>query len=172
MSSSISGTLTLLNIDSDYLCAYRFGQDTSGPHRFRPPRPYVPSNGSVIDATSYGQACLQQPGSTPLEPIVLTNVSDGATSEDCLNLVIVRPNNTDPGSRLPVLFFIHGGSFWEGSTREVTTTSDGLVLQSIQADLPIIHVHTNYRLGGWFYGLTKTFTDLDSFWFRSISGSV
>lgn len=41
------------------------------------------------------------------------------------------------------------GSFWTGSNQELTTTADGLVLQSIENQLPVIHVTVNYRLGGW-----------------------
>lgn len=46
------------------------------------------------------------------------------------------------------MVFVHGGSFWVGSNQEATTTPDGLVLQSIEAQIPIIHVAINYRLGG------------------------
>lgn len=69
-------------------------------------------------------------------------------SEDCLNLNVVRPNDTEPGSKLPVMVYVHGGSFWVGSNQEATTNPDGLVLQSIEAQIPIIHVAINYRLGG------------------------
>jgi carboxylesterase type B len=40
------------------------------------------------------------------------------------------------------------GSFWTGSNMEPTTMADGLILQSVQNDLPVIHVGINYRLGG------------------------
>jgi carboxylesterase type B len=85
-----------------------YGQDTSGENRFKPPRPYVPSPGSIIDATQPGVACPQSLGkSSP--PLGQGNVTQ--VSEDCLNLNIVRPklNDTERHGKLPVMVWIHGG---------------------------------------------------------------
>ncbi|KAJ8116476.1 hypothetical protein OPT61_g2100 [Boeremia exigua] len=130
-----------------------YGQDTSGENRFRPPRPYVPSPGQVIDATKPGVACPQPLGkSSP--PLGQGNITE--VSEDCLNLNIVRPrpNDTDEYSKLPVMVWIHGGSFWWGSNLEPTFKPDGLVRQSIEAGHPVIHVAMNYRLG--FFGFAQS----------------
>lgn len=129
----------------DVFLNLRYGEDTSGENRFKPPRPHVPAAGSVVEATSFGAACPQPPNSLA-PPLTLTNIT--RTSEDCLNLNVVRPDGTQPASKLPVLVFIHGGSFWTGSNQEITTTPDGLIIQSVEAQLPIIHVAINYRLGG------------------------
>lgn len=129
----------------DVFRGIRFGEDTSGQNRFKPPRPHNVTANSVVDATNFGAACPQPPNSFA-PPITLTNVTN--TSEDCLNLDITRPNDTVVGSKLPVMVFIHGGSFWTGSTQEITTRPDGLVLQSIENGLPVMHVAMNYRLGG------------------------
>lgn len=129
----------------DVFLGIRYGEDTSGENRFRPPRPYTPASGSTVNANSYGTACPQVPDSLP-PPLTLTKTTN--TSEDCLNLNIVRPNGTLPPSKLAVLVFIHGGGFWTGSNREITTAPDGLIIQSVDAGLPIIHVTMNYRLGG------------------------
>lgn len=107
----------------------------------------VPDKGTSIDATSYGSACPQPLG--PFDPpLLLTPIYE--FSEDCLNLNVVRPNDTKAESKLPVMIYVHGGSFWVGSNQEASTTPDGLVLQSVEAQIPIIHVAINYRLGGEF----------------------
>ena len=131
--------------DLDVFLNIRYAKDTSGENRFKPPRPHHPVSGTTVNATSYGAACPQPPNSFA-PPLTLTNITQ--TSEDCLNLNIVRPNGTQPASGLPVMVFIHGGSFWTGSNHDITTIPDGLVIQSVEDQLPIIHVAINYRLGG------------------------
>ncbi|CAO2651475.1 Nn.00g040450.m01.CDS01 [Neocucurbitaria sp. VM-36] len=54
------------------------------------------------------------------------------------------------------MVWIHGGSFWGGSNVEPTTAPDGLVRQSVENGLPIIHVAMNYRLG--FFGFAQSGT--------------
>lgn len=90
----------------DLFLGIPYGQDTGGQNRFKPPQFYLPSPGSTIDATSYGIACPQpvNQSGVPLSLTIVTNVS-----ENCLNLNIIRPNNTCPGAGLPVMVFIHGG---------------------------------------------------------------
>ncbi|KAJ4400425.1 hypothetical protein N0V91_008679 [Didymella pomorum] len=130
-----------------------YGQDTSGENRFKPPRLYVPAPGSVIDATKPGVACPQPLGkSSP--PLGQGNVTE--VSEDCLNLNVVRPklNATQEYGKLPVMVWIHGGSFWWGSNMEPTFKPDGLVRQSVEGEHPVIHVAMNYRLG--FFGFTQS----------------
>lgn len=121
-----------------------FGEDTGGANRFKPPRPHVPVAGSTVNASSYGPAC-PQPYGLYVPPLLLTEVTE--ISEDCLHLNIARPKGTKPGDKLPVLVFIHGGSFWIGQNREITNAPDGMILESVQNGLPIIHVHIQYRLG-------------------------
>lgn len=121
-----------------------YGQDTGGKHRFKPPRLYKPAAGSTIHADAFGPACPQKLGPW-IKPISLSNVTE--VSEDCLNLNVVRPKNTSAKDGLPVMVFIHGGSFWTGQNQEVTITPDGMILQSVKNGLPVIHVAMNYRLG-------------------------
>lgn len=123
----------------------RYGEDTGGENRFKPPQHHMPDPGSTILAQEYGPACPQQLGA-PNIPISLSNVTN--ISEDCLNLNIARPMGTCELDTLPVMVYIHGGSFWTGQNQEVTTTPDGMVLQSVYNGMPIIHVAMNYRLGG------------------------
>ena len=82
-----------------------YANDTSGPNRFAPPRPYLLPPGTVVDATAAGAVCPQGMGPAPLpfaSPI--TNVS-----ENCLSLRIARPSGVDASAKLPVLVWIHGG---------------------------------------------------------------
>lgn len=124
-----------------------YGQDTGGHWRFKPPRPHMPVPESTVRADSYGPACPQPLGSW-IVPLSLTNIT--AISEDCLNLNIARPRATEANALLPVMVYIHGGSFWAGSNREITTSPDGLILESVKNKLPVIHVSMNYRLGSEF----------------------
>lgn len=122
-----------------------YGQDTGGEHRFKPPRPYTPQKGGEVIAQTYGPSCPQPLGDELGAPLVLGNVTD--TSEDCLNLNIARPRGTAAGDKLPVMVWIHGGSFWSGQNSEITVAPDGLILESVENGLPIVHVALNYRLG-------------------------
>jgi carboxylesterase type B len=123
-----------------------YGQDTGGENRFKPPQVYLPQNGSTVNATKYGPACPQAVGKPPLYPLYLSNVTD--ISEDCLNLNIARPNGTEPGASLATIVWIHGGSFWSGSNEDIANAPDGMIIQSVDNQLPVIHVAMNYRLGG------------------------
>ncbi|KAF2248112.1 alpha/beta-hydrolase [Trematosphaeria pertusa] len=128
-----------------------YAEDTSGANRFKPPVPYVPPPGATIDATKAGPACPQMHGMWNA-PLTLSNISD--TSEDCLNLNIARPSGLGETKKLPVMVWIHGGSFWVGSNTEPTHQPDGLVLESIDSGFPVIHVAMNYRLG--FFGFAQS----------------
>lgn len=126
----------------------QYGEDTGGNWRFKPPRPHVPAPESTVQADSYGPACPQPLGSW-IVPLSLTNITN--ISEDCLNLNIARPQGTKTNALLPVMVYIHGGSFWAGSNSEITTFPDGLILESVKNKLPVIHVSMNYRLGSEFW---------------------
>ncbi|MGH8303357.1 MAG: carboxylesterase family protein, partial [Steroidobacteraceae bacterium] len=78
----------------------RYGADTAA-RRFLPPLPPAPWQ-AVQDATQYGPSCPQR--GQPRE----------RTGEDCLFLNVWTPGLGDGGAR-PVLFYIHGGAFDEGS---------------------------------------------------------
>lgn len=121
----------------------RYGKDTGGANRFKAPKAHTPRAGTIVNATVYGDACPQPNVGSPSDsPLVL--------SEDCLNLNVARPQNTEKDAKLPVMVYIYGGSFYSGSTQALLTSPDGLILQSVQNGHPIIHVGMNYRLGGKF----------------------
>ena len=75
--------------------------------RWRAPQPLAKWTG-VRAATEVGAACPQATTST--EPWARV----GAQSEDCLFLNIWTPSQAS-SAKLPVMFFIHGGSFRAGA---------------------------------------------------------
>lgn len=130
--------------DIEIFLGIPYAQDTSGQNRFKPPIPVVHEAGVTVDATKPGVAC-PQPLGVLFPPLGLGNITD--ISEDCLNLNVARPKSGYEGKKLPVMVWIHGGSFWWASNTEPTTAPDGLIKQSVENGDPIIHVAMNYRLG-------------------------
>jgi carboxylesterase type B len=129
-----------------------YAQDTSGANRFKPPRPFHPAPHSTIHVTESGPACPQPLGQLS-PPLALVNITE--VSEDCLTLNIARPEQHGTGP-LPVMVWVHGGSFWYGAKNEPSTRPDGLIRQSIENGLPVMHVSVNYRLG--FFGFAQSDT--------------
>jgi para-nitrobenzyl esterase len=68
-------------------------------------------------------------------------------SEDCLTLNVWTPANRKPGAKLPVMVWIHGGSFTGGSG------SNAIYDGTHFAERGVVLVTVNYRLGrlGFFY---------------------
>ena len=95
-----------------------------GELRWRAPQPLVPWSESLA-AAEFGPACRQ------------ARQTQIAESEDCLTLNVWTPFE-GPGSKLPVMVWVHGGGSINGSGRAEghTFARDGVVLVSI-----------NYRLG-------------------------
>ncbi|KAI3321813.1 putative lipase [Xylariaceae sp. AK1471] len=137
--------------DIEVFLGVPFGEDTGGANRFKPPRSKRHARGTIVDAKSYGSACPQLVGETS-HLLAFSDVFD--ISEDCLNLIIGRPRGTTKHSRLPVIVWIYGGGFWSGQNREITTSPDGMVRESIENGLPVISVAINYRLG--FFGFAQS----------------
>ena len=101
-----------------------------GSLRWRGPQP-PPESSTIRSAYDYGPACLQP------------SMGASGASEDCLTLNVFRPFETD--DPLPVMMWIHGGSFVTG------TASDPLFDGSKLAQAGVVVVTLNYRLGafGW-----------------------
>ncbi len=103
-----------------------------GERRFLAPTASPPWTGTR-DATQFPNRCMQ-----PDSGAIFGREPTGATSEDCLFLNIVTPSTQ--GQRRPVLFWIHGGGFVNGSANDY----DGSAL-AIQGDVVVVTI--NYRLG-------------------------
>ncbi|HEY4460831.1 MAG TPA: carboxylesterase family protein [Pseudonocardiaceae bacterium] len=104
-----------------------------GDLRWRPPRPPQPWSG-VRAATAPSAACPQQAGQPDSEP---------NTSEDCLYLNVTTPTHAR-GGPLPVMVWIHGGGFTNGSG--ASYNADQLADQG-----NVMVVTVNYRLGVFGY---------------------
>jgi len=106
------------------------------PSRWRPPVPKLPWGSDVIDGTRFGAACPQPPGFDP--PLI-------STSEDCLSLAVYAPRATSNASALvPVLVYVHGGSFLNGGAAEARLNATSLVERSGGALAVVV---LQYRLG-------------------------
>lgn len=109
----------------------RYGADTS-PRRFMPPVP--PANWTgIIEATEYGPSCPQQ------------SRNDSHVSEDCLFLNVFTPALRDSRKR-PVMFYIHGGAYANGSGS--SPLYDGVRLCK-RGDVVVVTV--NHRLNAFGY---------------------
>lgn len=109
-----------------------------GEWRWRPPQPASSWTG-VRKADAFGTSCMQaQPGERL--PWTAEYMTQNAVGEDCLNLNVWAPTARGAGP-LPVLVWIYGGGFNEGSS--AVSVYDGAPL----ASRGLIVVSLNYRVG-------------------------
>jgi para-nitrobenzyl esterase len=98
------------------------------------------------DATAFGHPCIQNgriygPGANNMyDATIGTTLNTPVGSEDCLTLNIWRPATAE--GRLPVLFFVHGGSNISGYTAD--PVYDGA---NLARTANAVVVTANYRLG-------------------------
>jgi para-nitrobenzyl esterase len=80
--------------------------------RFRPPVPVPPST-AVVDAFDPAPACPQR---MPRTNEVMGDPHHTITfSEDCQRLSVTLPDDVAPGEALPVMMWVHGGSYLFGA---------------------------------------------------------
>ncbi|MEU9300939.1 carboxylesterase family protein [Streptomyces sp. NPDC048269] len=102
-----------------------------GDARLRPPRP-APRWTGVREADRQAPACLQ------FSPYGLRDPR--AVDEDCLYLDVYRPRTARPGARLPVVFWIHGGAYSQGTGTQFGGRTMADLTQTVVVSI-------NYRLG-------------------------
>ncbi|MFH8370659.1 carboxylesterase/lipase family protein [Streptomyces sp. NPDC018031] len=107
-----------------------------GPLRFSAPALPEPWTG-VRDALCYGPTPPRAPYPPPFDALVPEDVRPG---EDCLNLNVWTPA-PEPGAGLPVMVWVHGGAFQNGSGS--TSGYDGGAF----ARDGVVCVTFDYRLG-------------------------
>lgn len=130
----------LSGLEEEGVQAYRgipYAAPPLGSLRWRAPQPPAPWSGARL-ARKFSPACAQR--SYSRLPYTAEYRIPGPTSEDCLTLNIWTPALRDQ-ERLPVLLWIHGGSFRTGSSS--VPILDGRAL----AAHGIVVVTLNYRLG-------------------------
>ncbi|CAG9769385.1 unnamed protein product [Ceutorhynchus assimilis] len=113
----------------------RYGQNPTNKLRLQPPKPVEAWEG-VFDATVEKGICYQVTQDNDLE------------TEDCLLLNLYTPVDLQRNSsaKLPVMFFIHGGGFVEG-----TGILEWGVGPNYFIEYGVIMVSINYRLGPFGY---------------------
>src|SRR5690348_272393 len=123
------------------LCVFRgipYGDEPTGAHRFRAPRP-VPAWTGVRDALAYGATAVQ------LRPPVDPERAEGPlgererVGEDCLVLNVWTP---EPSGKRPVMVWLHGGGFSVGSAS--SPLYDG---SELARNGDVVVVSVNHRLG-------------------------
>jgi carboxylesterase type B len=101
-----------------------------GPLRWKPPAPPASWEG-VRAANTFGADCMRKPGGS-------TRAS--GISEDCLTLNIWAPANLAQ-NKLPVMVFVYGGSFINGSGSRPLYDGEALACKNV------VLVTFNYRTG-------------------------
>ncbi|KAF9146385.1 hypothetical protein BGX30_000731 [Mortierella sp. GBA39] len=105
----------------------RYAQPPTGKRRFAAPVPITTRWNNNVDATKLGGICPQPAGG----------------SDDCLFLNVFTPKlNAGKSGLLPVMFYIHGGSFINGAGSD--PSFDGANMASRGQ---VVVVTINYRLG-------------------------
>ena len=105
-----------------------------GELRWKAPQPTTKWKG-IRDATHYGAHCMQ---GHVFDDMVF---QDSGPSEDCLYLNVYAPAGARAKSKLPVMFWIHGGGYSGGASSEPRHNGDFLPLKGV------VLVTINYRLG-------------------------
>lgn len=108
--------------------------------RFQPPVS-APDWTGALSATSLSPACPQAP--VPfLDDVLGTRYGELPGSEDCQHLSITLPADLDSADRVPVMVWLHGGSYTSGSGDLAIFDPKALV-----AENRVIVVSVTYRLG-------------------------
>jgi len=106
-----------------------------GDLRWKAPQPAEKWKGER-DGTTFGPHCAQNP---VFADMIFQDAAGG--SENCLFLNVYTPADATDKSKLPVMYWIHGGGYSGGSADEPRHNGDFLPLKGV------VLVTINYRLG-------------------------
>ncbi len=139
---TIDGKLHGKLINHDKVRAFQgipYAAPPVGSLRWKPPVPAAHWKGT-LDATKYGHHCAQN---HVFDDMIFQDAASPADngSEDCLTLNIYTPADANTKSKLPVMFWIHGGGYAGGGSSEPRHNGDFLPLKGV------VLVTINYRLG-------------------------
>ena len=139
---TIDGKLHGKLINHDKVRAFQgipYAAPPVGKLRWAPPQRELHWHGT-FDATHYGHHCAQNHVFDDM--IFQDSTSPGDLgSEDCLTLNVYTPATATSKSKLPVMFWIHGGGYAGGASSEPRHDGDFLPLKGV------VLVTINYRLG-------------------------
>ncbi|MGB6695032.1 MAG: carboxylesterase family protein, partial [Terracidiphilus sp.] len=111
-----------------------YAEPPVGKLRWKAPQPPAKWSG-MRDASTFAARCPQWP--IWADYIFL----DSGPSEDCLHLNVYSPATANGASRLPVMFWIHGGGYAAGAGSEPRYTNSALPLHGV------VLVTIDYRMG-------------------------
>ncbi|KAH7018608.1 Alpha/Beta hydrolase protein [Microdochium trichocladiopsis] len=132
--------VSLSGFHQDAFLGMPYAQDTGGENRFRVPRALNTSWSGVRTAKNYSNAC---PDPSPSDAVY-------GMSENCLSINVVRPTKqASDRALLPVAVWIHGGSYYYGTTGLPNYNLSYIVQRSVVMGKPILATSINYRKGGW-----------------------
>jgi para-nitrobenzyl esterase len=137
-SGTLTGTMSTDKKVNAYL-GIPFAAPPVGDLRWKEPQPAAAFKGT-FKAEHFGASCIQGHGSESRPPYTYEYLAHGEFSEDCLTINVWAPAGAKPGS-LPVLVWVYGGGFREGSGE--VPVYDGQEL----AHHGVVLVSFNYRLG-------------------------
>jgi para-nitrobenzyl esterase len=110
------------------------------PGRFEPPVP-APDWSTPLAALDWSPVCPQPP--TPfLDEILGNQLAGRPEDEHCQHLSVTLPADLDDGVSLPVMVWIHGGSYTSGAGDMAITDPAALVVEQ-----RVVVVSVTYRLG-------------------------
>lgn len=138
---SLRGYITESGMSQHFL-GIPFAQPPVGSLRWQPPTGPMNWTG-VRNASWFGPACPQSFGAMTIGTEI---------SEDCLYLNVYRPNKTPPPGGFPVMVFIYGGSWKEGSGSFFLYWADN----DIKMVEDVVLVTINYRLSAFGFLASET----------------
>ncbi|KAK9468723.1 Carboxylesterase [Lipomyces arxii] len=115
--------------DGVHFLGIRYAEPPVDALRFADPVPFVPDESTLYSATTPPPSCLQY---------------SGVQSEDCLFLNVFRPKSSMKHEKLPVMVWVHGGSFYLGGISDPVI--DGAKLANAKN---MVIVTIQYRLGAF-----------------------
>jgi len=105
-------------------------------YRWREPQPVKPWTG-VYTANKMPAECVQGPRNNNIDHYF----TDEDAAEDCLYLNIWEPGSAKAGQKLPVIVWIYGGGFTQGSASMPVYGGQNIAKKGV------IYVAINYRVG-------------------------
>lgn len=141
LNGSYSG-LHLPHFNQDVFLGMPYAQDAGGANRFRIPQPLNTSWTGTRDAKQYSDICPDVKAKRDYPEGI-------GMSENCLSVNVVRPAGIAEDANLPVMVWIHGGSYQVGSSARFDYNLTYFVERSAQLGKPVVATSINYRKGGW-----------------------
>ena len=118
-----------------YWLGIPYAASTEGDNAWAPPQPR-PAWSGELDASEWGYACTQPHHGAD---------APANQSQDCLNVNVYAPI-VPAGTMVPVMVFIHGGAYLEGSNQGPFGIYSGAYLASTYG---VVVIAVGYRLSVW-----------------------